>query len=54
VAAPPTPISATTEQQHHDNNNQDQFHRNSPLRPAGIRRAEVFNGAFRLLFPTNL
>jgi hypothetical protein len=37
VAASPTPIPAATEQQHHDNNNQDQFHRNSPLTPTGIR-----------------
>jgi hypothetical protein len=49
VAAPPPPISAAAEQQQYDNNNQDQFHWNSPL-----TRAKVFNGAFRLLFPTNL
>jgi hypothetical protein len=54
VAVPPTPVSAATEQQQHDYNNQHQFHRNSPLTPTSIRRAEVFNGAFSLSFPTNL
>jgi hypothetical protein len=52
VAAPPAPISAATEQQQHDNDNQDHFHRNSPLTPTSVRRAKLFNGAFRLLFPT--
>jgi hypothetical protein len=51
VAASPTPIPAATEQQHHDNNNQDQFHRNSPLTPTGIRWAPKKQRRLKAIVP---
>jgi hypothetical protein len=51
VAATPTPITAATEQQHHDNNNQDQFHRNSPLTPTGIRWAPKKQRRLKAIVP---